>query len=115
MRLTTPAVASSAASNASVSTDVGGFALHVAYPDPFNPQTVVPFSVAATAQVQITVFDLIGCEVATLADGRYEAGVYQALFDGSALPSGMYLVRANVAPENGGAVSAFTQRLTLLK
>jgi len=76
---------------------------------------VVPFSVATAAQVRITVFDLLGREVVTLADGRYEAGVYQAVFDGSLLPSGMYLVRADVTPENGGGTTAFTQRLTLLK
>ena len=92
-----------------------GFALHAAYPNPFNPQTVVPFSVAAAGRVQIVVFDLLGREVATLADGRYQTGVYQAVFDGSALPSGMYLVRASVTPENGGITSAFTQRITLLK
>ncbi len=63
----------------------------------------------------IRVFDMLGREVATLVDGRYEASVYDAVFDGSLLPSGMYLVRANVAPENGGAASAFTQRITLLK
>ena len=107
-------VASAAASNASQGA-TGGFVLHTAYPNPFNPQAVVPFSVATTAQVQITVFDMIGREVATLADGRYETGVYQAVFDGSALPSGMYLVRASVTPENGGITSAFTQRITLLK
>lgn len=70
---------------------------------------------AAVARVQIVVFDLLGREVATLAEGRYEAGVYQAVFDGSLLPSGMYLVRANATPENGGRARAYTQRLTLLK
>ena len=111
----TPAVASSGVSNSAISAGVDGFALHAAYPNPFNPQTVVPFSVAATARVRITVFDMLGREVVTLVDGRYEGGLYEAVFDGSALPSGMYLVRANVTPENGGAASAFTQRLTLLK
>ena len=60
-------------------------------------------------------FDMLGREVATLADGRYEAGVYDVVFDGSLLPSGMYLVRANVASENGRSASAFIQRITLLK
>jgi len=84
-------------------------------PNPLFRRAVVPFSVAEAARVQIVVFDMLGREVAVLADGRYEMGAYQVAFDGKDLPSGMYLVRANVAPENGGAASAFTQRLTLLK
>ena len=71
----TPAVASSGVSNSAISAGVDGFALHAAYPNPFNPQTVVPFSVATTARVRITVFDMLGREVATLADGRYEGGL----------------------------------------
>ena len=104
-----------ASASMAVSTQAEGFALHAAYPNPFNPQAVVPFTVAEAARVQIVVFDMLGREVVSLTYGRYEAGIYESVFDGSALPSGMYLVRANVAPENGGAASAFTQRITLLK
>ena len=107
-------VASSAPSNALQGT-TGGFTLHAAYPNPSNPQAVVPFTVAEAARVHIVVFDMLGREVVTLTDGRYEAGIYESVFDGSALPSGMYLVRASVAVENGGIISAFTQRITLLK
>ena len=114
-RVAASSTAASAVSNVSASTVVDGFTLHAAYPNPFNPQTVVPFRLTEAARVRITVFDLLGREVVTLADGRYEAGVYHAVFDGSLLPSGMYFVRANVTPENGGATGAFTQRITLLK
>ena len=110
----TPAVASSAASNASASTEVGGFALHAAYPNPFNPQTVVSFSVTEAAHVDVRVFDVLGREVGILADGRYEAGVYEAVFDGTLLSSGTYVVRANVVPESG-AMQEYVQRITLLK
>ena len=108
-------VASVDTPNALAGAEVGGFVLYAAYPNPFNPQAVVPFSVATAAHVRITAFDLLGREVAMLAEGRYEAGVYEAVLDGSDLPSGMYLVRANVTPENGGAAGAFTRRITLLK
>ena len=108
-------VATAGQSSASIGTEVSGFTLHAAYPNPFNPQAVVPFSVTEAARVRIVVFDMLGREVATLADGRYDAGVYDVVFDGSDLPSGMYLMRANVTPENGNAASAFTQRITLLK
>ncbi len=109
----TPAVVAS--TGASSEASVSDFTLHAAYPNPFNPQTVVPFSVNESANVSLRVLDMLGRQVATLADGRYEAGLYNAVFDGSQLSSGIYLLRAEVTPENGGASRAFTQRLTLLK
>ncbi len=89
--------------------------LHAAYPNPFNPQTVIPFSVTESAIVRLLVFDMLGRQVATLVDGAFEAGVYQAVFDGSLLPSGMYLLRAAMTSTNGFAAHAITQRITLLK
>ncbi|MCH7640072.1 MAG: T9SS type A sorting domain-containing protein, partial [Bacteroidetes bacterium] len=59
-------VASVDTPNALAGAEVGGFVLHAAYPNPFNPQAVVPFSVAEASRVQITVFDLLGREVVTL-------------------------------------------------
>lgn len=108
-------MATGGTTNASTNAHGEGFVLRPAYPNPFNPQAVVPFSVGSVAHVEITVFDMLGRRVATLVDSRYEAGVYDTVFDGAELPSGMYLVRANVTPENAGATTAFTQRVTLLK
>ncbi len=109
----TPLVAS--ATSATSETLANGFVLHAAYPNPFNPQTVVPFSVTTTSRVELSVFDMLGRRVTTLADSRYEIGAYSLVFDGASLPSGMYSLRANVTPENGEATTAFIQRLTLLK
>lgn len=96
---------------------VAGLTVYPAYPNPFNPSTVVPFEVGAAAHVEIAVFDLLGRRVALLAEGRYEAGRYEARFDASALPSGMYLLRSRIEPEPGAASGAVlhTQRLLLTK
>ena len=64
-------------------------ALHAAYPNPFNPQTVVPFSVATTARIQITVFDVLDRDVVR---SRLVAG--EAVLDTARLPAGVYVVRA---------------------
>jgi hypothetical protein len=45
------------------------------------------------SDVKLAVYDLLGREVATLAKGRFAAGRYEFAFDGSGLPSGVYVLR----------------------
>ena len=60
------------------------------YPNPFNPSTVIRFSLPEAAMVTLRVYDMSGRLVATLADRHFEAGTHDAAFDGSSLASGMY-------------------------
>ncbi len=91
------------------------FALLPAYPNPFNPSATIPFTLPEAANVALTVYDVLGRRIATLADGRYEAGRHEAILDGSRLASGLYIVRGVMEPESPGSTQAFTQRLTLLR
>jgi hypothetical protein len=67
------------------------FELGAAYPNPFNPVTTLPFEMAETGQASLVVHNLAGQEVATLFQGLAERGTHEVRFDGSALPSGLYL------------------------
>ncbi len=71
------------------------FLLAQNYPNPFNPATVIEFSVPAgdRAAVTLRVFDLLGRQVASLADGPKAPGVYRIAWDASALPAGVYFYR----------------------
>jgi enterochelin esterase-like enzyme len=69
------------------------FALLQNYPNPFNPTTVIGGQWPETSEVKLVVYDLLGREVATLAEGRYPAGRYNFTFDPGRLPSGIYLYR----------------------
>ncbi len=63
------------------------------YPNPFNPTTTIAYELPSRAHVILTVHDALGRTVATLADGMMDAGEQRAVFDASALPGGMYIVR----------------------
>jgi len=72
--------------------------LEAAYPNPFNSFTIIGFSVPDFAPVELAVYDLLGQKVITLANGIYTPGSYREIWDGSrndgsALPTGAYLVQ----------------------
>ena len=65
------------------------------YPNPFNPEAVVLYSVREEAHVHIRVFDVLGRQVAVLVDEKRPSGQYEVRLDGSNLPSGVYFIRRN--------------------
>ena len=87
------------------------FEVKVVGPNPFNPSTSLNVIVDQAGYVSVKVYNLIGQQVATLADGYMEANDagYTLNWNASQMASGVYLVRA----ESAGQVS--TQKLMLLK
>ena len=53
-------------------------ALHRNYPNPFNPETWIPYQLAAPAEVALTIYDMDGQKVRRLAVGHQAAGMYQS-------------------------------------
>ena len=53
-------------------------ALHANYPNPFNPETWIPYQLAAPAEVTLTIYDMNGQTVRRLAVGHQAAGIYQS-------------------------------------
>ncbi|MEM1042230.1 MAG: T9SS type A sorting domain-containing protein [Bacteroidota bacterium] len=64
-----------------------------AYPNPFAERAEIAFTLAERADVSLTVYDVRGRAVATLADGPMAAGQHAVAFDAAALPSGVYVYR----------------------
>ena len=80
-----------------------------AYPNPTAGRSTVRFTLRDASPVRLAVYDLLGREVAVLAEGVYAEGTHTARFDGSLLAAGLYVVRLDA----GGTVEA--QRLTLAR
>ena len=65
------------------------------YPNPFNPTTTISYHLPADGHVSLKVYNTIGQEVATLVDESVAAGVHQATWNASSVPSGVYIYRLN--------------------
>jgi hypothetical protein len=79
-----------------------GFELEQNYPNPFNPVTFIPYTLSEPGHVRLTVFDMLGRNVAVLEDGPAGPGAHLAAFNATGLPSGIYFYRL----ENGGRLFA---------
>ena len=74
------------------------FVLRQNFPNPFNPSTTITFDLAARARVRLTVYTLLGQELATLIDGELAVGQHSFRWDartasGQSVGSGVYLYR----------------------
>ena len=68
------------------------FVLGQNFPNPFNPTTQIHYSLPVAALISLKVFDLLGREVAILAEGMHSFGHHSVTFDASSHPTGIYLV-----------------------
>jgi hypothetical protein len=69
------------------------FALAQNYPNPFNPTTTISYQLPATCKVHLSVYDLLGRELAVLLNERKDAGRYSVQWDATKMSSGIYFYR----------------------
>ncbi|MBI3765233.1 MAG: T9SS type A sorting domain-containing protein, partial [Ignavibacteriales bacterium] len=97
------------------------YALGQNYPNPFNPTTSIQFDLPEASTVTLTIYNMLGQEVATLLNHEsFDAGQQEVDFDASSLSSGVYLYRlsAQAVDDDGNATGAtFSQvkKMVLLK
>lgn len=75
------------------------FRLKQNYPNPFNPTTTIEFAIPEPSVVMLSIFDLLGRELAVLVEDSYLAGVYAVTFDANTLASGSYFFRIKVTSQ----------------
>lgn len=90
---------------------IAAHAAHVKgnYPNPFNPSTMIYYTLPQEMHVRLTVYNALGQEVATLLDGTVNGGKHQTAFIADNLPTGLYIYKLQA----GGNVS--TGRMMLIR
>ena len=83
--------------------------LHNAYPNPFNPSTMISFDIIDMSHVSLNIFDLTGRQVASLVNETLVPGYHQISWNPGLLPSGVYLVEL-ISNEK-----SFNQKITYIK
>ena len=69
------------------------FKLYHNYPNPFNPSTIISFSIPNSELVQLKIYDLLGTEINTLLNEYKQAGNYTIELDAINLPGGVYFYK----------------------
>ncbi len=90
------------------------FELGVNYPNPFNPQTVIPFYLHQSTMVTLDIYDLMGRRVCELVSDRLLAGQHEFTWNGTdktgkTVASGVYFYRLNAGQQQ------FTRKMVLVR
>lgn len=91
------------------------FVLNGNYPNPFNPETRISFSVYEEGEVKIRIFDLLGNEIAILENRSFTPGNYVTGWNASAFANGVYIARLEGISASTGRVYSNIKKLVLLK
>ena len=85
---------------------ISEYRLNQNYPNPFNPTTTISFTIPATSNVSLKVFNILGKEVATIVNETKSAGNYSINFNASGLSSGVYFYQ--LTTDNFTSTKKFT-------
>ena len=93
----------------------GVWSLSQNFPNPFNPTTIIAYSVSYESRVGLKVFNSLGEKVGDFDEGLREPGYYEFNFNGSGFPSGVYYYRMNVVSTDGKESMSAVKKMVLIK
>lgn len=91
------------------------FLLHQNFPNPFNPSTVIRYELPRRADVRLSVYDVLGREVATLANGVQEVGRKEVEWNSMGKSSGVYFYRLSMEPLDGSGKVSMTRKMLIVR
>lgn len=96
---------------------LNNFRLHQNYPNPFNPTTTITYQIPEKSFVSLKVFDSLGKFVGELVHEEKSAGEFNVKFDGTELPSGVYLYSLQMGEPSLNSGNNFVQckKMILMK
>jgi hypothetical protein len=83
--------------------------LYQNYPNPFNPTTAITYQLPAVSWVKLSIYDVLGQEMALLVDEVQPAGIHTLHWNAGSLPSGVYFCRLSVRDLTSGMGRQFVQ------
>jgi|GEM_PF-3165735 len=91
------------------------FKLGQAFPNPFNPSTIIQYELPVSGYVVLNVYNIMGKEVASLVNSTQESGYKSLSFNASNLGSGVYYYRLTIMGTEHGTVFTDVKRMVLMK
>ncbi|MBD3234346.1 MAG: DUF362 domain-containing protein, partial [candidate division Zixibacteria bacterium] len=91
------------------STIPDGFELRQNYPNPFNARTSISFDIPHKSDIEVSIYNSLGQKLATLHNGRIEAGKHSLSWDAGRFSSGVYFAKLHI----GNRI--LSRKMTLLK
>ncbi len=94
-----------------------GYIIEQNYPNPFNPTTEIRFALPKPSYAKLIVYDMLGREVARLADGQMGPGYHSVTWNASNVSSGIYIYRLVASPAEPSSAGNFVQvkRMIVMK
>jgi hypothetical protein len=97
----------------SVSTSALKFTVSNAYPNPFNPSTNIDIVLPKESKLKVAIYNLIGQEVKTVVNNKYQAGNYTFEVNMNEFESGVYFCK--VISDGAGVMNSKIKKITLIK
>jgi len=92
------------------------FELAQNYPNPFNPITNISYTLPKDSRVTLTIYNTLGEAVETLVNEMQAANRYEAVWNATTLPSGVYFYRLQALPTGRQAGNFVeTKKMVLMK
>jgi photosystem II stability/assembly factor-like uncharacterized protein len=91
------------------------YALENNYPNPYNPTTIIRYSLPYESDVKLIVYNSLGQAVKVLVSEVQQNGIHEANFDGSNLSSGVYFYKMNSVSVDGSQNFTASKKMILLK
>ncbi len=85
------------------------------FPNPYNPSTNIVYSIKNESLIKLVVYDLLGREIKVLVNEMKQPGNYSVRFDGSNLPSGVYIYKLDAVSSDGSKSFSSVKRMILIK